>query len=58
MLPMYNPFATLIHGDAGNAVSHTYVAGKALVADGQLTPDSLTDLAQRVLSWHSTRRPI
>ncbi|MCR9258935.1 MAG: amidohydrolase family protein [Pseudomonadaceae bacterium] len=58
MLPMYNPFAALIHGDAGNAVSHTYVAGRALVADGQLTPDSITNLAQRVQSWHAVRRPI
>jgi 5-methylthioadenosine/S-adenosylhomocysteine deaminase len=58
MLPMYNPFAALIHGDAGNAISHTYVAGKALVKDGQLTQNSLTNLAQQVQTWHSTHRPI
>lgn len=57
MLPMYNPFAALIHGDAGNAVSHSFVAGKALVENSQLTQISTTDLAHQVQTWHSTRRP-
>ncbi|XOV82932.1 MAG: amidohydrolase family protein [bacterium] len=57
MLPMYNPFAALIHGDAGNAVSYTFVAGQALVRNGHLTRNSITDLARQVQTWHATRRP-
>jgi 5-methylthioadenosine/S-adenosylhomocysteine deaminase len=57
MLPMYNPFAALIHGDAGSAVSHSFVAGKALLEERQLAQISTTDLAQQVQTWHSTHRP-
>ena len=56
MLPLYNPFAALIHGNAGNAVDNVFIGGEALVKDGQLTRLSLGELAQRVQTWHSARR--
>ncbi len=56
MLPLYNPFAALIHGNAGNAVDNVFIGGEALVKDGQLTKLSLRELAQRVQTWHSARR--
>ena len=49
MLPLYNPFAALIHGNAGNAVDNVYIGGQALVQEGQLTKLSLTELAQQVM---------
>ena len=53
MLPIYNPFAALIHGNAGNAVDNVFVSGDALVRNGELTRISQSELAQRVQSWHS-----
>jgi 5-methylthioadenosine/S-adenosylhomocysteine deaminase len=52
MLPMYNPYACLIHGNAGNAVDNVFVDGRALVRDSALTLISQAELAQRVQSWH------
>ncbi len=53
LMPVYNPFAALIHGNAGNAVDHVFVDGHPLVAVGELTRISQTELAQRVQAWHS-----
>jgi len=53
LLPVYNPFAALVHGNAGNAVDNVFINGKQLVADGQLTGMSQAELVQRVRSWHS-----
>lgn len=55
IMPVYNPFAALIHGNAGNAVDNVWVNGQQLVADGQFTRVDEQQLAQRVLSWHSAR---
>lgn len=53
MLPLYNPFAALVHGNAGNAVDNVFVNGQALVRNGVLTRMDQAELAQRVQSWHS-----
>jgi 5-methylthioadenosine/S-adenosylhomocysteine deaminase len=55
LLPVYNPFAALVHGNAGNAVDNVFINGKQMVANGQLTCMSQSDLAQRVRSWHSAQ---
>ena len=52
MLPSYDPFAALLHGDAGNQVTHTYVAGQALYQDRQFTRLDLSELAAKVQEWH------
>jgi 5-methylthioadenosine/S-adenosylhomocysteine deaminase len=52
MLPIYNPYAALIHGNAGNAVDNVFVDGKGLVRDGALSQISQSELAQRVQAWH------
>ena len=53
IMPMYNPFAAIVHGNAGNAVEHVLVNGQTLVDDGQFTRINFAELAQRVESWHS-----
>jgi 5-methylthioadenosine/S-adenosylhomocysteine deaminase len=53
LMPMYNPFATVVHGNAGQAVDNVFVNGKQLFKDGEFTQISLPELAQRVHSWHS-----
>ncbi len=55
LLPIYNPFAALVHGNAGQAVDNVFVNGEQLVKDGQFTRIVEPELAQRVKSWHSAR---
>jgi len=51
-LPVYDPMAQLVHTGAGSAVTHVWVAGQALLMDGQFT--SLDEDAMRagVRHWH------
>ncbi len=53
LMPLYNPFATVVHGDAGQAVDNVFVNGQALLREGELTQLSLSDLTQRVQNWHA-----
>jgi len=53
MLPAYDPFAALVHGDAGNSVSHVYVEGQALCIDGELTRCDVSGLSRKVTQWHA-----
>ncbi len=53
ILPVYNPFAALVHGNAGTAVDNVFVNGEALVEDGGLTRMHLGELADRVQAWQS-----
>jgi 5-methylthioadenosine/S-adenosylhomocysteine deaminase len=48
--PVHEPISTLVHTDAGSAVSHVWVAGQALLADGALTT---LDEAAVIASAHS-----
>lgn len=50
--PVYDPFATLLHSDAGSHVDHVYIRGHRTVADGKLTEINEADLLQRVAEWH------
>ena len=50
--PVYDPFAALLHSDAGSHVDHVYVRGHRTVAGGKLTEINEADLLQRVAEWH------
>ena len=49
--PVYDPFAAVIHGDAGKNVSTVYVGGQPLKSDGRLTTIDESELNLRVRQW-------
>ena len=53
MLPNYDPFGALLHGDAGNNVTHAYVAGQSLYKDREFTRLDLPELTAKVREWQS-----
>ena len=53
MLPSYDPFAALLHGDAGNQVTHAFVSGQALYKDREFTRMDLSELTAKVREWQS-----
>jgi 5-methylthioadenosine/S-adenosylhomocysteine deaminase len=55
IMPMYNPFAALVHGHTGHAVDHVIVNGQTLVKNSQFTRMNVTDLVQRVHAWHTAQ---
>ncbi len=55
MLPLYDPFATVVHGNCGDAVDHVYVAGEPLLHDKTFTRIDAAELAGRVNHWHRTQ---
>jgi len=55
MVPLYDPFAALIHSNAGHAVDNVWVQGHRCVDTGQITHSNNGDLAARVQAWHSAR---
>jgi 5-methylthioadenosine/S-adenosylhomocysteine deaminase len=52
-LPLHDPFATVVHSNAGRAVQDVYIAGQAQVSDGKLVRIDANDLAERVTGWHA-----
>ena len=53
--PMYDPYAALAHSDAGNHVSHVFVAGVATLDAGELTKIDEGTLLGRVAEWSAAR---
>ena len=53
MLPSYDPFAALLHGDAGNQVTHAFVSGQALYKNREFTRLDLSELTAKVREWQS-----
>jgi 5-methylthioadenosine/S-adenosylhomocysteine deaminase len=51
MLPLYDPYAALVHGGAGHAVDHVFVNGEHLLDCGELVRLSETELVDRVQHW-------
>ena len=45
--PVRNPAAALVHGPAGQAVSHVWVAGRCLYADGAYQTLDLAEIQRR-----------
>ncbi len=54
MMPLYNPFGALVHGNAGNAVDHVFIAGKPMVQNGRLSCMDQDDLTARIQAWHAS----
>jgi 5-methylthioadenosine/S-adenosylhomocysteine deaminase len=49
--PLYNPLSQLVYACNGSQVSHTWVAGEALMQDGLLTRINTNELLARTASW-------
>lgn len=49
--PLYNPLSQLVYACNGSQVSHSWVAGEPLLAQGRLTRIDLQGLQQRVAGW-------
>lgn len=47
-MPVRDPAAALLHGPAGGAVSHVWVAGRRLYAEGEWNSIDMVDLRRRV----------
>lgn len=55
--PVYDPLAQLVHTAAGSAVSHVWVAGRALLVDGALTTIDEQALGERTEYWRARIAP-
>lgn len=49
--PMYNPLSHLVYGHTGDRVSHVWINGKPLVADGALQTFNEHELASKARQW-------
>lgn len=49
--PVYDPVSALVHTQAGSAVSHVWVGGRPLLADGALTHMDITAVLEAAGSW-------
>ncbi len=49
--PLYNPVSQLVYTQAGNNVSHVWIAGRAQVAEGELLTINQQDLLARTRLW-------
>ena len=58
--PVHDPMAALVHAQSGSAVSHVWVAGQALLADGALTTLDEAAVIDAARSWltRAGRRPL
>lgn len=54
--PLYDPYAALIHSDAGNHVNHVYVRGVATLENGVCTLINKNDLLEQVAHWYSNNK--
>jgi len=51
--PCYDPVSHLIYAAGRQDVSHVWIAGELLVADGALTNPEMRDIQSRALHWQS-----
>lgn len=49
--PLYNPLSQLVYTNSGAHVTHSWVNGKALLADRRLTTINIDELKNRVRDW-------
>ena len=49
--PLYNPLSQLAYSNSGSRVSHSWVNGKPMLANRQLTTINLSDLRERISIW-------
>jgi len=53
MQPLYNPASQLVYCNAGSQVSHSWVAGKPLLNEGQLQTMNHQSLIQAATEWRN-----
>ena len=51
MLPLLNPVAQLVHTESGSKVTDVWIAGKQVVAEGELTTIDRNSLTQGAELW-------
>lgn len=49
--PLYNPLSQLAYSNSGSRVSHSWINGKPMLVNRQLTTINLSDLRERVAAW-------
>ena len=49
--PLYNPLSQLAYSNSGSRVSHSWISGKPMLANRELTTINLSDLRERVSAW-------
>jgi len=49
--PLYNPLSQLVYTQAGSRVSHSWVAGKCLLENGELTTLNRQELVAKAREW-------
>jgi 5-methylthioadenosine/S-adenosylhomocysteine deaminase len=49
--PLYHPVSQLVYSNTGSRVSHSWIGGKLMLENRQLTTINLYDLKERVLAW-------
>ncbi len=55
--PLFHPLSQLVYTNSGAHVSHSWVNGKALLVDRQLTTINLSDLREAVAQWQLALSP-
>jgi len=55
--PLYNPLSQLVYACSGHEVTHTWVAGEALLHNGRLTTLDLADTLDRAAQWRTRIHP-
>lgn len=55
--PLYNPASQLVYTNAGSQVSHSWVAGKALLEDRSLLTLNEAELIQTADNWRTQIKP-
>ncbi|HET8712004.1 MAG TPA: TRZ/ATZ family hydrolase [Spongiibacteraceae bacterium] len=49
--PLFHPLSQLVYTNSGTRVSHSWINGKALLVDRQLTTINLSDLRESAMGW-------
>jgi len=56
--PLYNPVSQLVYACNGSQVTHSWIAGKAVMIDRQLSHCDQAELGRRVAGWqHRISKP-
>jgi len=55
--PLYNPASQLVYGNAGSQVTHSWVAGKALLKERALVTLNEQNLIRRADQWRNQISP-
>ena len=56
MQPLHDPHAQLIHGNAGASVTHTFIGGRCVYANGHWTTLDIEETLARAAAWRNTLR--